>query len=274
MVTKVALPTQPSVTPRRGTLLDAATVVNDFVWIDGVEPLWLSYNALKFQQSATFCGPNSKDLDQQAAWTSGFRFAVYGGLTCQAIGLDQSEMESSAVEAFDSGETVGVERALMETRFVADSEVYAGDPLDRWDAPADITPAGGAVSVKVGIAMLESWIANNYVGMGTLHIPMTVASLILGVDGAVFEGDVLRTKLGSKIAAGAGYDYPNTGPTGAAAAAGEAWLYVSGEVLVGKGETIPKKAHDYSTNDVFMLVERAYIVAVDGPVAAIRVKVE
>jgi len=273
-ISKAPASQRPATTKRRGTLLDASTVVDGIQWIDGVEPLWLSYGQMKFETRVDFCAPSSKDLDQQAVWTSGFRFAVYGGLTCKAIGLDQTEMLDEAKAAFESNETVAVERAMMDTRFVADTEEYGGDPLDRWDAPVDITPTAGAVSIKAGIALLESWIANNYSGMGTLHIPLTAASLILGVDGAVFDGNVLRTKLGSKIAAGAGYDYPNTGPDGDDADDGEAWLYVSGEVLVRKGEFVPKQAMDQSTNDVYVLGERGYIVAVDGPVAAIRVKVE
>lgn len=275
MVTRVALPTRPSVEARKGTLLDAATVVPEFAGVDGIEAFWNSYNSLKFQESAEFCGPNVKDFDQSATWTGGWRFAVYGGVTCKAIGLNQDDMRNEVARVFAMGESTAVERALMSTRFVADAEVGPDtNPLDRWDAPVDITPTGGAVSPKAGIALLEGWMGDNYVPVATLHVPLTIASLILGVDGAVFTGSMLRTKFGSKIAAGAGYDFPNTGPTGAAAAAGEKWIYASGEVVIGRGEAMVKQSMETSNNDVFVMGERGYIAAVDGPTVAVRVKVE
>jgi hypothetical protein len=98
-----------------------------------------------------------------------------------------------------------------------------------------------------------------------------VASMILGVDGAMFEGDVLTTKFGSKIAAGAGYDYPNLGPTGAAAAVGEKWVYATGGVAISHSKPVIKQVMNHSTNEVLVLAERGYIAAVDCYAAAIRV---
>lgn len=270
MRVEVSLPTRPAVEKRKGSLLDAASVVPQFAGIDGIEAFWDSYNSLKFQEVAEFCAPNVKDLDQVALWTGGFRFAVYGGVTCKAIGLDMADQLAEVTRVFEMGESTGVERALMSTRFVADPEVA----LDRWDAPTDITPAGGAVSPAVGVALLEGWMGDNYVPIPTLHVPLTIASLLLATDGAEFEGTMLRTDLGAKIAAGVGYDFPNSGPTGVAAAAGEKWLYGSGEVVIGRGEVAPRQSPPNLTNDVYVLAERGYIAAVDGPTVAIRVKVE
>lgn len=275
MVVRVALPTRPSVEKRKGSLLDAATVVPEFAGVDGIEAFWQSYNSLKFQSRANFCAVSNKDFDQTADWTGGFRFAVYGGVSCKAIGLDQNDMRSEVERVFSLGESTGIERALMEFRFVADAELAPdATPLDRWDAPTDITPAGGAVSPKVGIAMLEGWMGDNYVPVPTLHVPLTIASLILGVDGAVFTGNQMSTKFGSKIAAGVGYDFPNTSPTGVAAPAGEKWLYASGEVVIGKSDLMVKQSLATDNNDVLALGERGYIAAVDGPTVAVRVKVE
>lgn len=274
MVVKVSLPTQPAVTPRRSTILDVASVSTEFEWIDGVEPLWLSYNQMKFRDFVGFCVNVTPDFDQAAIWTPGFRFAVDGGLTCKAIGLDRAEMLSSATEAFEMGESIAIERALLQNRFVADVEEYQGDPLDRWDSATDITTADTAVSIKAGVALLEGWMADNYVGVPTIHMTVTMASLLLAVDGIEWDGTMLRTGLGSKVVAGAGYDYPNSGPEGDDPEAGEGWMYASGEVWIGKGEVLPKQSMENSTNEVFVQVQRGYIAAVDGPVAAIRVKVE
>ena len=267
MVTTATYPVAPAVVPLEGTLLDAASVTDDFAWLDGND-LFESYNCMKFDQSAEFCAPNTKTFDQGATWQDGFRFAAYGGAVCKAIGLDQGRMQSEVERVFKAGESTAVERALMETRFVADA-----DPAARWAAPTDITPGGGAVAPEVGIALLEGYAASVYVGAPTLHIPRSVVSILAAKNGLDKNGRSFNTKLGSKIAAGAGYDFPNNGPTGAAAASGEKWLYATGSVVIGRGPAVIRQVMATDTNDVFVLAERGYIAAVDCFTAAVRVTV-
>jgi hypothetical protein len=270
-VTQVRYPLAPPVVGRKGTLLDAATVAeNNFTWQDGTG-LFDSYNCLRFDAEANFCAANAKDLSDVAGWQDGFRFAAYGGITCKAIGLDQDDMLAQVRRAFDLGESTAVEAALMEHRFVANA-AGAGLPGE-WTAPEDITPAAGAVAPAVGVALLEGHAARNYVGAPTLHLPVTIAALIASVDGVEYRGDTLYTKYGSKVAAGAGYDYPNTGPTGAAAAVGEKWLYATGSVWVAPSEINVRQAMNTDNNEVLVLAERGYIAAVDCYTAAIRVTV-
>lgn len=267
MVTTATYPVAPAVTPLEGTLLDAARVTDDFAWLDG-SALFESFNCMRFEQSAEFCAPNTKTFDQGSVWQDGFRFAAYGGVVCKAVGLDQANMEREVERVFNAGESVAVERALMETRFRDDA-----DPADRWGAPIDLTPAGGAVDPVVGLGILEGYSPSVYVGAPTLHVPRSIVSIIATKGGLEKDGRVLRTKLGSKIAAGAGYDYPNYGPTGAAAAAGEKWLYATGEVVVTRGPAIVRQVMAHEDNDVFVLAERGYIAAVDCFTAAVRVTV-
>jgi hypothetical protein len=263
---------RPAVTKRRGSLLDAVTPTEvGFRGQDGTD-LWDSYNCMKFDSAAAFCAPNNKTFDKTANWIDGFRFAVYGGVICKAIGLDQANMESEVEAAFRMGESTAVEQALMATRFRQSPILAAGEAVgDRWPVPTDITPAAGAQKPATAIGMLEGHAGRNYVGSPTLHMPIVVASMILGVDGAMFEGDVLTTKFGSKIAAGAGYDYPNLGPTGAAAAVGEKWVYATGGVAISHSKPVIKQVMNHSTNEVLVLAERGYIAAVDCYAAAIRV---
>jgi hypothetical protein len=271
-MTTVNYPVAPTVTKRRGTLLDAATVTNQFAWLDG-EALFDSYNCLSFGAQPVFCGPNAKTLDQASAWVDGVRFGAYGGITCKAVAMDVEQAKQRVQQAFEAGESTAVEAGLMEYRFVANDPETADLP-GGWAAPTDITPAAGAVKAAAGVALLEGYASRNYAGAPTLHLPVSIASLLAGVDTAVMDGNILRTKLGSKIAAGAGYDFPNTSPDGAEAAVGEKWLYATGEVVVGRSELQLREGFDQSTNDVVILAERGYVVAVDCFVAAIRVKVE
>lgn len=270
-MTQVRYPVAPTPTKRRGSLLDAANEDSAFTWHDGLG-LYASYNCLSFGEYADFCEspPSEKDLDVQANWIDGFRFAAYGGFTCRAIGLDQTEMKAGIQRAFEAGESTAVERALMEKRFRASAG--SAEVPAVWAAPVDVNSAG-AVPVARGIALLEEYAANVYVGAPTLHLPISVASEILGVDGAAFDGDVLRTKFGSKIAAGAGYAYPNTSPTGTNAAAGERWLYATGEVTYARSDVVNVASMDTTNNDVVALVERGYLISVDCFTAAIRVTI-
>lgn len=269
-MTRVEMIGRPTLIKRKGTLLDTATEVPQFTWSDGVA-LYDSYNCLKFGARAEFCAPTTKDLDQQAGWIDGFRFAAYGGVTCKAIGLDQDEMKAEVERVFTINETQAVERALMGIRFQESDGT--GDFPGQWDAPVDITPGSGAVAPAKGIALLEEYGGAMYAGAPTLHVPVSVASLILGVNGAEFEGEVLRTKFGSKMAAGVGYSVPSTGPDGTNAPAGERWLYVTGEVQYARSDKITVVSMETTTNDVVALAERGYIVSVDCFAAAIRVTI-
>lgn len=263
MVTVATYPLAPTTTPQRGTLLQTASVSDEFAWLDGTD-LYDSYNCMTFRSAADFCAPNAKTFDNAIGWVDGFRFAAYGGAVCKAVGLDFERMVSEVRRVFEQGESVAVEQALMATRFIVGTD---------WAAPEDITPAAGAVAPEVGIALLEGHAGPRYVGVPTLHVPRTIASLVLTRDVASFNGDRLETKLGSKLVAGSGYEYPNTGPTGAAAAVGERWLYATGEVLVTRSEPIVRQVVEYSDNDVFVLAERGYIAAVDCYAAAVRVTI-
>lgn len=265
-------PVAPTTTPPKGTLLDAATVTENFAWLDGND-LFASYACMTFQSEALFCAPNVKDFDNEAGWQNGIRFAAYGGVLCKAVGLDQADMLAQVRRVFEAGESTAVERALMAQRFVVGPDLDPGAGTDpAWPVPVDITPAA-AVSPRVGVALLEGYAASEYVGSPTLHLPVSIASLLASADGIVWEGNVLRTKWGSKIAAGAGYDYPNTGPTGAEAAAGEKWLYATGEVVIARGSADVRQAVDFENNDVYVLAERPYIAVVDCFAAAVRVSV-
>jgi hypothetical protein len=270
--TEVRYPVAPTLTKRRGTLLDSVQVTPGIEFLDGND-LFESYNCLTFDAvTGGWCAPAAKDLSDVAGWVNGFRTAVYGGVTCKSVGGDMVKRKAEVERVFSMGESTGVERALMANRFKIGPDLDPGAPVvNAWPAPVDITPAAGAVKPTVGLGLLEGYGANNYAGAPTLHVPVAVASLALGINGAVWDGDTLRSQLGSPIVAGAGYDYPNLGPTGAAAAVGEKWLYVTGSVVINAGDLIVRDALDQYKNDHVTLAERGYVIAVDCFAAAVRV---
>lgn len=198
------------------------------------------------------------------AWQDGFRFAVYGGFQCKGVGLDPATA-SNARASFERRESFGVEQALMQIRFIAGSG---------WSAPTDLTPAGGAVDPTVGLAILEGDAAVKYGGLPTIHAPREIGTLLTRNGAVQRDGNKLHTVQGSKIASGGGYSSGNQGPAGSAPAAGEKWMYVSGEVVVARSEVFDAAELDRSTNEMSVLVERLYVAAVDCYAAAVRVKVQ
>lgn len=199
------------------------------------------------------------------SWQDGLRFGVYSGLTCKSVGFDIEESTAEAVRVFLANESVGVERALMNTRFRVNGSV--------WAAATDLTPAGGAVEAEVGLAILEGHASWNYAGVPTIHAPRSIGALLLSENAVDKEGTRFVSKQGSKVASGGGYEEPNTSPAGVAAPAGEKWMYSSGEVMLARGPVFSEPQIDRSTNEVKVLVERLYVAAVDCYTAAVRVKV-
>lgn len=245
-MTMARYPVAPVVTRRRSRLLDVATVTDDFTWLDG-ESLFQTFNCMTFLGSAPFCAPAAKTLTATATWTDGFRFSAYGGMTCKPIGRDP-ETETRLTKAFEDGESTAVESAFVAMRFVVNA-VGSGLP-GSWPAPASISAS--VATPALVLAGLEEYGATHYNGVPTLHLPVGLASQLAATDAITWDGDILRTKLGSKVAVGTGYSLAD--PKKA---------YVTGEVWVGRSDLINVSSLDTTNNDEINLVERGYVAAVD-----------
>jgi hypothetical protein len=79
----------------------------------------------------------------------------------------------------------------------------------------------------------------------------------------------LRTMQGTAVANGAGYG-PD-GPGAAVAAAGQAWVFVSGAVHLWRSAVSTTEAVDVADNRKYTLAEAMYVAAIDGPVAAVLI---
>jgi hypothetical protein len=263
MVTTVSYPVAPTTTPVKGSILDAATVKEGIEWLDGAD-LFETFNCLSFDASADFCVPNTLVLDGARTWVDGLRFAAYGGTLCKAVGNDMARARSEVERVFRDGEYRAVEQALVDIF----SGVGSFSPAD------DLTPSGGAVLPLEAVAVLESYAAANYVGTPTLHMPRLVASLLAGPKHIEFEGNTLRTALGSKVAAGGGYDMAGTDFEGGAITAGESWIVATGETLLLRGDLDVIETFNQTTNEVVVMGMRAYVAAFDClPIAGVKVAI-
>lgn len=110
----------------------------------------------------------------------------------------------------------------------------AGLPNPSLQSEAVDLSGGQATPIGDAIGTLLAWRAAAGVGGGWLHVPMRAA--------------VLAGKALSYLSAGFGnvpfdrtvldFGYPTTGPLGVEAPAGQAWLYVSGPVIIAESESI------------------------------------
>lgn len=274
---------RPDTTPLTSSILDHATVGPDlanFGWVNNTG-LWPSYNCLDTLIPTALCPDPAGEMKEFSfgTWTPAFEFPVYGAVQCSNVGLDRADMLSEIRRVFMLNEGKGIERALLETRFVA--QAASGDATDRvgnveWDDPEDVSVAGltGMLGLAAALAALEGYAASVYAGVPTIHMPRAAASLlnerIVWVNGKAF------TRTGAKVAIGGGYDDPD------AFGDGEVTMYATGEVYIEKAEVIDVNAYvipgdglneetdsgnDFTDNTSIGLVERMYRVAVDCFVA-------
>lgn len=220
--------------------------------------------------------PVTKNFDGPS-WQSAIRFAVQAGVICKMVGWDTTNAEQQLERVFNNKESFAVARALMQNRFVVNGSA--------WAAATDLTPAGGAVNPDVGLAMLEEDAGLNYAGKPLIHVPRSIGSLLTRNGQTHLEGSTLVSEFGTPIAADPGYGQAyktagtdvNNGPAGTVPAAGELWIYASGEVSVQRGEAVQKGGPDLvettDSNRYRMLRERLYVATVDCYTAAVRVKV-
>lgn len=262
------------------SILDHAAVTVDTgsFGLRNKEGMWPSYNCLDLLTPTAMCPEPQVGFKvfKRAEWQHAFEFAIYGGVECSAVGLDRADQMAEVNRVFERSEGKGIEQALLYTRFAEpDSDSTAG-----WEAPEDITPAGG-VSLAVALALLEGHAAANYVGVPTLHLPRAAVLLAFGSGLITKEGDKFFTKTGAKVAAGGGYDDPTMLASGF-------WdLYATGEVVIEKSALVEQQVftipgdgsgtgsdqNGLADNTVVSFNERMFRVTVDCHVAKITASV-
>lgn len=128
-------------------------------------------------------------------------------------------------------------------------------------AAGTTTLGGGAVSASVGIGLLEQWIADTVGAQGVIHAPRLAISALTSRQLTDTTGPRLQTRdLDTPIAAGAGY--LNTGPGAVSAAAGTAWLYATGPVLVNRAQPQLRAVPDGQKADLVHGAATAYATEV------------
>ncbi|MFD6936271.1 cupin [Streptomyces goshikiensis] len=191
---------------------------------------------------------------------------LYAGTECSAMGWTYAEARAHVESTMVLGEQHALEAAFWRSKLAMTA--------------ADVTPAAGPVPIAQGVAALEGCLAQQYAGVGTLHVPVGAAAL-MGCCNIVREDPVtgaLRTLAGNCAVIGSGYSAVATGPGNIPAEPGTAWLYITGPLAIRRGplDVIPDRpgpSVSIRTNDRKVLAERTYVVGTTCTVCAVQIEV-
>ena len=223
------------------------------------------------------CDPEADDKvwATQADIESASPLTVYGSWTCLLPGFEVGEAEERATRHLTQGEQRTVEYAMWTG--AGGMRPYLADP-----GTVTLTAVTSAVDA---LSALEGWLAENYPGVGTIHVPRAAVPYLVESTLIRVVGDGLETYLGTRVAAGAGYDEANSSPDtppvdpedpptpGTPAAAGSWWLYATGAVVLYQGDLLPRGGpaggYDVSSNVIMALAERLWLAQWDCGAAAV-----
>jgi hypothetical protein len=281
----------PEFTLSRFGLLSVAEIVEN-----AEDPHWR--NGVEFQPqfcgtaltTAAVCvtGGATKPAVADGLTTRGATpFAVHAWLNCSPIGYSADEWRRLTVAALVNNEAAAVE-AVFTSGVVPGDTVYphlaantavndsagVGQVVNLQTA-ATVVVTGAGVDVVEGVGLLEEAMGGCYGGVPTLHVPRRAAATLAARGLLVEEGNRLRTKTGSLVAAGTGYTGP--APDGSALAPGVRWMYATGAVKVWRStvELTGSNPADWigrARNDQVLVAERVYVIGWDCCLFAVPVQ--
>jgi hypothetical protein len=194
-------------------------------------------------------------------------FGIAVGLRCKLVGITIPEMREVVREQLRLTESRGVEVGYLRGEVLPD-----GSPSPHLhDVPAENVLGGGPVSAAMGIGLLEEAIGNMTGAQGVIHAPRLSIGTLGGQVAA--DGGKLRTKLGTPVAFGTGYD--GSGPDGTVPA-GSRWLYATGPVQVTRGPVVDIPSEDREvlnreTNDATVWAARIVSVGHSCGIYAVQI---
>lgn len=215
------------------------------------------------------CPPitGTKTFTAIEAPVSGAPFAVYTSYTCGSLGFSFDEAETRVRTRMSLREQRAVEKRIWSGSTGAGGTITG---LFR-----DATSLGSFDCIAKGVQVLEQALADNGVVGGLIHARAGMGARLLAGGLLATAGPntrVAKTIIGTQYVFGQGYD--GTGPTGQAPSAAGEWMYASGRVLIWRDEVVvppPRQTFDKVTNQMHLLAERVYAVAVECGVWAVNV---
>lgn len=119
-------------------------------------------------------------------------------------------------------------------------------------AVSDSTDLGAQTTLLDAVAEVEQHLAENYNGLGVIHLTPR-AAILLGDDGLVRPSGVLTTRTGTPVVIGAGYD----------GADGLMVLGTGAPVLYRAGTPQQVEVNDTTNNSGTVLIQRSWLIGWD-----------
>lgn len=216
------------------------------------------------------CPPitGTKTFDAVEGSVSGAPFSVLTSYTCGSLGFSFAEAERRVRIRMTMREQTAVEQRVWSGTSGA-----LGTITGLFRNAVNLGSAGCPVEA---IEILEQTLADNDVPGGMIHARPGMSAHLTNnylIHYQNLNGRALSTVIRTPLVFGRGYD--GSGPTGQAADATTEWMYASGRVLVWQDPQIwvpdPGQVLDKSTNQLSLVAERPYAVAVECGVWAIQV---
>lgn len=224
--------TAPAPTPLPFGLLAAAVVVDDPDRLDGgVDYEALACGTVQLTEAGCFteaaAAPYVASDGVPRVYADGFR--VYALHTCRAVGGQYDDAARIVRAKLAAGEGRAIEEGYANR--VLRAAATAEDPYP------DLTPTPGtAVALPDALAVAEEYAGAVYSSVPVFHAARSLATMLTSKAGVQANGARLETKLGSPVAAGAGYVAASRAAIGGVTPdPGERWLFVTGAVMVRRG---------------------------------------
>lgn len=193
-------------------------------------------------------------------------FTVYAEFECSPVGLGDAETVASDALA-------RVEQQQMEAAFWTGSAggqpvvfPHLGAAVEVLDGEIVLQPVASPVvtgaDIVHALGALEQELADCYSGQGLIHVPRSVLPTLAAWNLIEERDGRLYTTAGNLVVAGTGYT--GSGPDGAAAADGTAWIYATGAAWGYRSDPYVSRLRDSldrSSNTLRMLAERTYVIA-------------
>lgn len=231
-----------------------------------------------FDPCGTEVVPSAVDPDEQGNVVSSMPYGIIATDECTTFGGTLEEHQSRARARLEAVESAGIAHEL----WTGDLAVAAadGDAESPWafnprlaagGAVTDVN-SGGAVAPKIGLGLLEQALGEMLAqNAGTIHIARSAFPFLPDLE---INGDVVTTRLGTRVIADAGY--PGTDPDGDAPSAGQAWVYGTARPAVHRSNVAVTpgslaEAVDRDVNTARFTAER--LVAASFPCGVVAVRI-
>lgn len=202
-------------------------------------------------------------------------FIAVGSFDCTPVGRPAGEAFDIARRRLLAWEGSQVERTLW-TGITSNGTVspsFSAGNSTCGISPVDVNPAG-AVNPVSAISKLEVALADSIACGGIIHVPYSLLAYLKVNRLVEVIGDKLYSPSGYQIVAGQGY--PGSGPANVAAAAGTAWIFATGPMVIARSNVIMvpgsvPEAVNRTINNVTVRAERVYSVGFTCSLLAVRV---